>query len=155
MTFYKILATLVIALLVFSSSVFSILDEKEEFPKEKGHSLARTPTTIKDGNEKEEKSCSKWGLFHWFSGIGEYIQFCFCCPHDKKSGLYVTHYIDENGKEYFVRYSDCQDAGGDRCVATCCCPLAAFIHLCDLPSACCECSPKEFHSSQRDGDIDD
>lgn len=162
MAFYKILSALVIALSVFSSNVYSMNGESDEiFSEEVHHSLISV--AIKEDIDKttpvikKEKSCSHWGLSHWLSGIGEYLQTCLCTKVEKEEGLY-RHTFENKTFDWgtnktrssppTVVISDCyfnyfNDTMSDPrlChLAWCCCPCSTITHLCCLPCACCKVS---------------
>lgn len=107
-----------------------------------------------DGTEEH------WGLSHWISGIGEYLQRClFCCNYnDSYKGRYATmstrksnlpqkqqdelHYYHgyhiENTTDCFCMSGRCSDICTIPCVPLLCCPCIALGHSCCLPIALCE-----------------
>lgn len=192
MNFYKIISALIITLSVFSSNSYSMLSQEEEDNRlhipyraytqsadveitddlvftEEVNELRKPGIEVDLEKQRVEESCAHWGLSHWFSGIGEYIQTCLCCKVDKTEGLY-RHTIESNTYFTFssigrqqkpsqtVVISDCyfnyfntSYSNPRSCEkAFCCFPFAAITHLCCLPCACykvSESAPEEiFHA---------
>jgi hypothetical protein len=182
MTFYKMLSALIITLSVFSSNVSSM--QNDLFTPDPDDNTPHVPYRLYDQPEEEEvtedlgeqlplverpeetdKNCSHWGLSHWFSGIGEYLQTCLCCKVNKKEGLY-RHTIESDTywstgprpqprttvvlSDCYFNYFNTSYSDPRRCdKAFCCFPFAAMTHLCCLPFACCKVAksdPEEiFH----------
>lgn len=151
MAFYKTLSALIIALSVFSSSVFSMQNENDLLSNKESNHSQISILINEDVDEttpiiKKKKSCLHWGLSRWVSGIGEYIKVMFCCNVKKKEGVYRKRFSNIH-EDYEM--SDCYfdySVWGDRQSCTkafCCCPCATILHLCCLPFACCKPSKKD------------
>lgn len=164
MVFTKLLSTFAIVLSIFSTTALSMAEGDDidlgKNPQthaafvDQNEAEENTPIlNVQKNEEDEEGCCPHWGLSHWFSGIGEYIQICFCMPPNKKNGKY-----EKQHSNYNRIYSDCffehrgvccgdcnvkDNVCAHACSAILCCPWAALTHLCCLPCACCECSPRD------------
>lgn len=115
--------------------------------------------------EETDKNCSHWGLSHWFSGIGEYLERCLCCENaideNRAHITKQTHRLRGREEERIVGTSDCfclyPNVDYDTCRdpaecdgwcdnpigGTLCCPFVALGHLCCLPCALCCCSKNQ------------
>lgn len=160
MAFTKFLSTFAILLSIFSTTALSMTEDDGTDLEKKSRTHvafvdegeAEENTPILNVQKKEEGCFPHWGLSHWFSGIGEYIQICFCILPYKRNGRYERE-SSNNERNYERIYSDCRceqrglccygdDVCYQACTAIVCCPCAALTHLYWLPSACWERSPR-------------
>jgi hypothetical protein len=106
------------------------------------------PNNQKNEVKSDYECCTHWGLKRWIYGIKEYvIDRCICCTmcgfnHMDEDRAYII-----DNKTYGEFTTDCGCVAstpyGNGCLhnnpitGTLCFPLAATMHLCCLPCACC------------------